>query len=322
MSRPNFWSNLYHILLEECDGLRRHVLWQLRKRLTKQETKEERTKRFDDWTQVRKDILQRSHSDLWEGSRPEATGLQKSFFLHLRSESERLMTAGSAEVLHNSPQGLDSHFSGWAAHFLPVEEFENLYVESVSLNVGSSAQAMVYAWRSVAHLRHFPRLVTYQTKCLSENYLDGVEDEKTRIEALRQTRSTILAQMEKDLEEGRKASVAFANGGIGKFAKLAHRRYFEFFEAETHKAQTEFEDKEWADQYYEEIKIHGWASHFLSDCEGLSHRDFEGFFARTIIANQRPEVLAAQRALRAARSLPAFPPYESSFNACAMPRSL
>lgn len=322
MLRLKFWSNLWHIVIEEYDGLRHYVLWGLRKKLIKQDAEAERAKRFDDWKQIRKNIFQRSHSDLWDGSRPEATDLQRSFFLHLTSEATRLKTAGSAEMMHNSAQGLDSHIAGWAAHFLPVEEFESLYVESVSLHVGSSAQAMMYAWRSVAHFRIFPRLVDHQTKCLSKNYLGGVEDAQMRTDALSETRATIAPFTDNDLEKGQQASAAFDKNEIGELRALAHRRYFEFVEAETRRAKTEQKDEKQRVQYLAEVKIHGWATHFLVDSNLLGYRDYQAFYARTIIANRQFEVLAAQRALSAARGLPAFPPYEGQFDACAMPRSL
>ncbi len=309
MKRPKFWSNLWHTVTEECDGLKQHVLWVLRKKLIKQETAAERAKRLDDWKQIRRDILRRSHSDLLEGSRPEATGLKRSFFLHLTSEATRPKTAGSAEMLHNSEQGLDSHIGGWAAHFLPVADFESFYVESVSLNVGGAAQAMLYAWKSVAHFRDFPRLVAHQTRCLPENYLGGVEDTQVRTKALNETRATIAPLVDNDLEKGRKASAAFDKGEIGQFEALAHRMYFEFFESETRRAKTELKD--------EKQPIH-----FLIDSNALSHRDYQALYARTIIANRQFEVLAAQRALLAARVLPAFPPHERQFDVCAMPRSL
>ncbi|WP_299773234.1 hypothetical protein [uncultured Tateyamaria sp.] len=225
-------------------------------------------------------------------------------------------------MLHNSEQGLDSHIGGWAAHFLPVADFENFYVESVSLNVGGAAQAMLYAWKSVAHFRDFPRLVAHQTRCLSENYLGGVEDTQVRTKALNETRATIAPLVDNDLEKGRKASAAFDKGEIGKFEALAHRMYFEFFESETRRAKTELKDEKQPIQYLEEVKIHGWATHFLIDSNALSHRDYQALYARTIIANRQFEVLAAQRALLAARVLPAFPPHERQFDVCAMPRSL
>ncbi|MBY5931978.1 hypothetical protein KUV51_03105 [Tateyamaria omphalii] len=322
VSRPGFWSNLWHSSIEEFDGLRHHVLWHLRKRLSQQETKGERTKRLENWNRVRNDIFQRSIPDLWAGSRPDATELQRSFFLHLASESKRLKTSGRPEVLHNSSEGLHCHISGWAAHFLPVAEFENLYADTMVLNIENSAQAMMYAWRSVAHFRTFPRLVAFQTKCLSENYLGGIEDAETRTKALSQTRATISARMDKDLEQGRKASAASERKDNGEFAGPAHQRYFEFVEAETLRAKTEFEEQEVRDQYREEVKIHGWATHFLVDGLGLSFRDYEAFYARTIVSNSQLEVLAARNALHACLGLPAFPPYQGQFDVCSTPRCL
>jgi hypothetical protein len=322
LSRPTFWSNLWYNVIEECDGLRHRVLYLLRKSFIKRESKAERANRLEEWKQIRKDILQRSQSDLWGGSRPEATDLQRSFFLHLTSEATRLRTVGSAVMMHNSAQGLDSHIGGWAAHFLPVEEFENLYVASVSLNVGSSARAMMYAWRSVAHFRNFPRLVDHQTKRLSEKYLGGVEDVQVRTDALTETCATITPHIDNDFEKGQKASAAFHKDEIGYFEALAHRLYFEFVEAETRRAKTELKDEKRREQYLEEVKMHGWATHFLGDRGGLGYSDYKAFYARTIIANRQVEVLAARRALHAARYLPAFPNYEDQFDFCARPRSL
>ncbi len=225
-------------------------------------------------------------------------------------------------MMHNSAVGRASHISGWAAHFMPVHEFEEFYVDTMFLNIGSSTEAMMHAWRAVAHFRDFPRLVAYQTRCLSEHHLGGPEDPETRETALAQTREIIIARVENDLQKGKAASAAFKAGDAGEHADMEHRFFFEFVESETRKAGSEFPSAALHDQYLAQVRIHGWSTHFLRDGQGLSWRDYKAFHARTIIANRRPEVLAARRALQSASRLPGFPPLAGQFDVCSMLRSL
>ncbi len=174
MALRTLWSNLRTVLGEVLEGLGHRLSHFFRKRRTAPVAKE-RAERAERWARTCEAILSQSHSDLVQGTLPEATDIQRSYHLHLVAEQARLGTAGSATMMHNSAVGRASHISGWAAHFMPVHEFEEFYVDTMFLNVGSSVEAMMHAWRAVAHFRDFPRLVAYQTRCLAEHHLGGLK---------------------------------------------------------------------------------------------------------------------------------------------------
>lgn len=281
------------------------------------QSKEERADRWKNWESTRNTILLRSHSDLFEGVRPDATDMQRGYYLHLVAESKRLVSAGSAVMLHNSRAGLDSHIAGWAAHFMPIAEFEDFYVESVFLNKLYAPEAMIWAWRSVEHFRDFPRLVARQTDCLSGTYLGGIEDETSRETGLNQIRETILAHVKQDLQKGAEAFERFKIGEIGKYVDFAHRCFFEFVREETLRSNEDIKDEALRARYIQEVEVQGWAAHFCGSGKALDFDDYKKFYVRTIIANRRNEVLAARRALKAAQRMAGFPPLQGSFDVCA-----
>ncbi|WP_147107953.1 hypothetical protein [Tateyamaria sp. syn59] len=317
-----FWKNLYYSLDEILYGYRERLLWAFSRATSKAPSKEERAERFNAWTSLRNDILLKSHTDLIDGSRPEATDMQRAFYRHLVAETKRLNIPDNPLTMHNSSAGLESHIAGWAAHFLPIDAFEDFYAETNFLHIMRAPDAMMHAWRAVEHDRTFPRLVAHQTKRLSEEYLGGIETGDIRETGLRHTRNIIQTNIKGDFEKGRAAFERFTSGEIREYEDLRHRKFFEFVQAETRASDDDIKDESTRLSYLDEIKIHGWATHFVSPKGALTYEDYEKFYARTIIAHRRHEVVAAYRALDAARGLPAFPPFQNTFKLFATPRHL
>ncbi len=223
-------------------------------------------------------------------------------------------------MMANHMAGKEALISGWAAHFLPIAEFEDMYIDTVLSQSGYASDAMVYAWRGVDHFRYFPRLVAAQTQCLSETFLGGLEDDATRERELNKIRDYVSQNVARDFEIGQKAHQDHQADTIGEFEDLHHRKFYLFVQAEVEALEDGTDHARPDPEWLREIRIQGWAAHFVGKSDVFTFDAYKQFYARSVISNRRPEVLFARRALVAARSLPAMPPFGGLFDVCARPR--
>lgn len=253
---------------------------------------------------IRNDILARWEEDFRRSAASDASNLQCNFRRYIISETTRLTTGIYADR-PNTMAVKEAQIHGWAAHFMPIPDYEDFYVATIRANRTNSPAAALRAWRSVDHLRSFPRLVAAQARCLSKTFLGTKENEADTLALLEQDRAEILGKWKNDYDRGTQ-----------KDASYAERQYSEYLRSEGAAPDSSMTGDDQITSVLTETRIHGWAAHFLP------YSDYQAFYARTIIANFPVEVAAARRAKQAEHLLSRNSPLNSGLDHCGSPRKL
>jgi hypothetical protein len=263
-----------------------------------------RQQSWENLEKIRNKILARWEKDFRRGAASGASELHHSFHSYIEAETERLTTGIFADN-PNTMALCESQIYGWAAHFMPIAEYEEFYVATIYMSRSYSPAAARHAWRAVDHLRSFPRLIAAQTRCLSKTLLGEEESEPVREARLQKTRNEILAQWKEDFERG-----ALPN------TNLWQRSFHAYLQSENAAPTRERPSVAQDESRLNEARIHGWAAHFMKFGE------YKKFYTRTIIANRHEEIAAARQAIHTDNVLSKFSPLRDSLDHCASPRKL
>ena len=266
-------------------------------------------KDFEEAKALRVAILEQGEAEFRKGLASDPTPIDENYHAYVQSRIT-YYTTGYHEGRPSNEALRQMHIHAWAAHYMPVQEFEAFFVQTIDMNQSNAPGAVVDARYAAEQVRSFPRLDAMQAALLTQYEICPSETDAERHEELRAIRADIETKWAADFEQG-KQEVA-ARGAVTYPSD--HMSYALFLESEQSSIRAIGTNT--IDKVMHEIRIHGWAAHFLE------YTSFQKFHARTLIAGDKAAVFAARRALTPTSRRSKYSPFISMLSHCASPRKL